>query len=308
MTASGDFIPQDPEFEVAPNYPTAFGITFTPTVSGIACGIVGVGAAIFLWITFVQPALDQYNQLKDQVEQKKAQLLEQERVEKQLKDAKARLVQVGKQREDVMALFATQNDLDTVLIDLNKLIETNNAGLLAARQAKLATCPAWVRAQYTSIASAQSFEEQNGPLVAEAKLKKFQPVDLAQATQGKPVPVPGVINDGSYGEALNNKLKRQTINVEFEGNFNQTQSIFRAIERLQPLLIVHNLDVKLGGNNSGTVGKRLFESGPGETIRFLTNCQPDSLVTTTFQMDALLPLTPEEMKQVAAPPNPPAKK
>lgn len=46
------------------------------------------------------------------------------------------------------------------------------------------------------------------------------------------------VEDGSLGTALNGKMKRQTITMELEGTFDQTQSIIRNFERLQSALLV----------------------------------------------------------------------
>jgi len=61
-----------------------------------------------------------------------------------------------------------------------------------------------------------------------AKLKRF--VSVNQADE--------VISDSSLGPAVNGKLKRRVFNIALEGTFDQTESILRNIERLQPLLIV----------------------------------------------------------------------
>jgi type IV pilus assembly protein PilO len=131
-----------------------------------------------------------------------------------------------------------------------------------------------------------------GDLVVSSKLKKFTPDPKAS----------GIITDSSYGSTLNNKLKRETASVSFEGNFNQTQSILRSMERLQPLLLFKGLEVALTGPNN-QAPRRLFEVR-GNTIQFLPNCQPEPKLTTTFQLEAPLPLTPEELK-AANPPAPP---
>ena len=47
MSMSGDFIPPDADFNDGPNYPSAFGITFTPMISGICLGVLGIGLAAF---------------------------------------------------------------------------------------------------------------------------------------------------------------------------------------------------------------------------------------------------------------------
>ena len=46
------------------------------------------------------------------------------------------------------------------------------------------------------------------------------------------------VDDGSLGTALDGKMKRQTIIMEVEGTFDQTQSIIRNFERLQSALLV----------------------------------------------------------------------
>jgi type IV pilus assembly protein PilO len=300
MTA-GDFIPDDSGFESAPAYQTIFGIPMSPLVVGILCGLLGLGAAAYLFVNFVQPALQENQDLQAKVEEQENQLKQQDEIKKQVKEAKEQLVKVTQQKEQVMALFASPKDLDTLLLDVNKLIERNNAEFESATRAKLSNCPAWVQSQYNDVISYEKFKNQIGDLVAQAKLNKFNPDTKAGAQ---------LVTDSSLGAPLNGKLRRQSINVEFQGNFNQTQSIFRTIERLQPLLLVKRLDVKVGDGGSSAQTKSLYEveADTGQ-VRFLTNCQPDARITTAFQMDALMPLSPEESKAAAAaaaaPPPPP---
>ncbi|NES74023.1 MAG: hypothetical protein F6K24_56985, partial [Okeania sp. SIO2D1] len=49
-----EFIPEGEEQQ--PDYPQAFGVTFTPTVSGVLVGVLGFGVAAYLAYTFVLPA------------------------------------------------------------------------------------------------------------------------------------------------------------------------------------------------------------------------------------------------------------
>ncbi|MBW4443775.1 MAG: hypothetical protein KME10_21615 [Plectolyngbya sp. WJT66-NPBG17] len=291
MTA--DFIP-DSEFENTPNYPTAFGITFTPAISGVLLGLAGIAGAGAIAAYLVMPALEANQALDAKVKEKTEQLQQQGAIRKQIQDAKDQLAQAKQKRDQVYGLFANEKTLNTLLFDLNQLIERNNAGLLAARNTKLNACPVYVQRVFGTQQGAQEFQDRFGQLVAEAKLKKFKPDEKGAA----------VISDGSLGAPINNKLKRQTIDIEIRGNFNQTQSIFRTIERLQPLLLVRNLDVKVIDNK---VSEGLYEIQPDGTIRYLTNCQPDNQITATFQMDALLPLSEVDRKAIQAVP-PPEKK
>lgn len=291
MTA-GDFIPQDSDFDQGPSYPTVFGVTITPVVSGVLLATAGVIGAAALWAYLVSPAWESYQTLKADVEAKREQVGQIAAVKKQITDAKTKLTQVNQQRDQVYALFANEKTLNTLLLDINQLVEKNNSGRVPATRSKLANCPAAIQDQYANVSTYNKFEDSFGALVGEAKLRKFTP-DPKGAE---------VITDSSLGSAINGKLKRQVINVEFQGNFNQTQSIFRTIERLQSLLLVKNLSVQIGDKNKSAGG--LYEVLPGGNVRFLTNCQPDTLITTGFQMEALLPLSAADKKVV--PPSPAA--
>ncbi|MBW4421818.1 MAG: hypothetical protein KME13_21795 [Myxacorys californica WJT36-NPBG1] len=287
---NGDFI-QDSEFE-SPNYPTVFGLTMTPVVQGVLFGLGGVIACGAMMVYLVSPTWETYQALDAKVKEKSEQVKQQDAIRQQIKAAKVRLEKSKQQREQVYALFANEKSMDTLLLDLNQQIEKNNVGLLAAKQSKLNACPIYVREAFASSDGADQFTQKFGPLVAQAQLNKFKPSEKGVE----------VVNDGSLGAAVDNKLKRQSINVEFQGNFNQTQSIFRTIERLQPLLLVRNLDVKVG--DGAKTGTQLVEFEPDGRIRYLTNCQPDTKITTSFQMQALLPLTDVDRKAIAAVPTP----
>jgi type IV pilus assembly protein PilO len=91
----------------------------------------------------------------------------------------------------------------------------------------------------------------------------------------------GIISDGTYGEAVNNKLERRVYNVSIQGSFPQVVSIIRSIERLQPLLVVSNFNSQLDPST-----QRLVLNGEGQAV---PTAQPEPRITTTFRLDALLP-------------------
>jgi len=67
--------------------------------------------------------------------------------------------------------------------------------------------------------------------------------------------------------------------VEFDAPAEQTQSILRNIERLQPLLIVRDYQSSLAqaaADSKGKAARRL------------------ATITTSFQLQALIPVSPEE--------------
>ncbi len=280
MTA-GDFLQESDENTAS--YPAVFGLSLTPMIIGVLCGVGGLIGFVAIVMNLVMPAWETQQQLQSKVEEKSEQLKQQAMIRKQIQDAKDNLAKANQQRDQVYALFASEKTLNTLLFDINQLIEKNNTGLLTATNAKLNGCPVYVRQLFGQVGGAQEFSDKFGDLIAEAKLKKFKPSEKGSE----------IISDGSLGAPINNKLKRQTIEVEFRGNFNQTQSIFRTIERLQPLLLVRDLEIKTIDNK---ISEGLYEIQPDGTIRYLTNCQPDNQITTAFKMDALLPLSEAEVK------------
>ncbi|MBF2020122.1 MAG: pilus assembly protein [Hydrococcus sp. C42_A2020_068] len=233
------------EAEEQGNYPTAFGITFTPQVSGIALAILGVLGAVYILANFVMPAYQNYQTLttdekakEDQVNQQKSGV-----IEKKLQETETKLKQAQNLKSEVLNLFSSQATLDTLLIDINKFVASKNA-----------------------------------------KLVNYKP-------QGNEATI---VNDGSLGTLVNNKLKRQTINLELEGTFEQTQSILRDIERLQPLLLVKNISSKM------TVSPFVVLPNPKTKQTELISLP--SMLKTTLTLDVVLPLTPEEAAAVAQPP------
>ena len=287
MTAGGDFIPNDPNLDTGPSYPVVFGIALTPTIIGILLAVGGIALAAYVFLTFVQPALEKYNDLKQKVQTKEDQVQQQAAIAKQDADARANLEAAKKQRADVLTLFANESTLDTLLLDLNRQIETRNAGVTKLEQDRLAACPAWVRSNVDEL-------RKNGvELARKAVLRDFTPDPKAS----------GIVADSAYGSLVDNKLKRQVANVTLEGNVNQTQAIFRNIERLQPFLVFKDVKIVIGDGNQGNTNvNRLFEVR-GNTVQFLPNCQPEPKLTTTFKLEALSPLSPaEKPKPAAAPP------
>lgn len=250
MTASGDFIPTgDPnEFE-EPSYPKLFGLSLTPTVTGVLVALLGLGAAIWLWITFVQPTMQRNQQLKQDVATKQQQLINQEETQRQIEEARARLDEAQQLQTEVLSLFATERSVDTLLLDVNERVQSANAGI-------------------------QDPDRR-------ATLARF---DLNEEASG-------IITDGSYGDAVNNKLRRQVYDVEIEGTFPQVVSIVRSIERLQPLLVVSNLNSQLDSST-----QRLVLDDRG---RIVPTGQPETRITTAFQLAALVPVEQTETPDAA---------
>ncbi|RUR72967.1 pilus assembly protein PilO [Chlorogloeopsis fritschii PCC 9212] len=246
MTLSEDlnFIDAGELDEGASGFPVVFGITFTPKIIGILVGVLGIAGALFMVMNLVMPAWESFqqqqskqNDLQGQVEQKKSTIKQMDKVKQEQNEAKQQQIQL-------LSLFADEKTLDTLLIDLNRLIEAGN-GKLAFNAVR-------------------------------AKLRKFTPAP------NKPEP----ITDSSLGPGVNGKLKRSSITIDIVGTYEQTQSILRNIERLQPLLIVKDYQSSLAPEPAPEKGKPLSRIGPAP-------------ISTSFQLQALMPLNPDEVAAAA---------
>lgn len=127
MTATGGFAREDEL--LGPSYPTLFGITFTPTVSGILAAVVGVGLAAYVGTQLVSPKITEYQGLQESVEQKKTDLEQKEATTQRVDEIVARLNRAKRENSEVRTLFSDQQALDTLLLDLNRVIVSSNAEL-----------------------------------------------------------------------------------------------------------------------------------------------------------------------------------
>ena len=247
MTVTEDFISvEEGGLEAAaPAYPNAFGITFTPALSGILIAVLGLAGALYLLLNQVMPALQKNQELQASRNEKQSQFEQKEANLRQGQKVKTELAQAKQQKTEVLKLFANEKSLDTLLLDLNRLVESANAKL-----------------QRNEVRS---------------KLKKFVPAKQSGE----------VITDGSLGPEVNGKLRRQVVNVEIEGPTAQTQAILRNIERLQSLLIVRDYQ------------STLVQATPDQQTQVVSG---PATITTSFQLQALIPLSTEEAAKAATPP------
>ncbi|BFM40135.1 pilus assembly protein [Synechocystis sp. LKSZ1] len=120
------------DFGSESNYPTAFGITFTPKVSGIGLGLLGLFGAGYVLVTFFMPALGKYLELKldETTKQEQVNQQTQSTLQQKLQEAEGRLQQAEKRRATVLDLYANSNDLKTLLLDVNTLIQSRDLTFL----------------------------------------------------------------------------------------------------------------------------------------------------------------------------------
>jgi len=128
MTLTGDF-GGPPIQDSAPNYPTLFGVTLTPVVSGILIALVGLGGAVYLATLLIAPKAEEATKLQLEITQQENDLSQREVILKQLNDVIASLERAKAENTDVRSLFATQDALNTLLLDINRLILNSGAQL-----------------------------------------------------------------------------------------------------------------------------------------------------------------------------------
>ena len=226
-------------------HPNAFGITLSPELSGALFAVLGLGGGLYLCLNQLMPAWENVQKLSADLALKQAQVLQKQAGLQRTAELKTALAQAQHQHSEVLAMFGNQNSLDTLLLDLNRIIESANAKLKQHQ--------------------------------ARAQLQRFVPGNQSAE----------VITDGTLGERLNGKLKRRVFNVAFTGTFEQTESIFRNIERLQPLLTIKDYQ--------STRAPSPPADGKGKVVR-----GAPTLINTSFQLQAIMPVSSEESAQAVA--------
>jgi len=239
-----DYTEQEPhpalsELRFQTDIPSAFGITLTPELSGALFAALGIGGGIYLSLNQLMPAWEKHQLLEADIAQKQTQV---QRIQVGLQRAhtlKTALAQAKHQQTDVRAMFANQKSLDTLLLDLNRIIESANA----------------LVKQYE----------------ARAQLQRFVPGNHADE----------LIADGTLGSRVNGKLKRRVFNIAFSGTFEQTVSILRNIERMQPLLTILDYQSTLAPTPPADAKGKVVRGG-------------SPVINTSFQLQAIMPVSSEE--------------
>ncbi|USR92280.1 hypothetical protein NEA10_06035 [Phormidium yuhuli AB48] len=286
MAYDNDFIPG--EEEEATNGIVFMGVTLSPPILGVILAVLGIGGGVWLAYQFVQPLLSERQDLQVEIAEKETQIDAQGNVQEQIERAEAEREEVQELQQDVLSMFATPDSLETLLLDINQQVNQRNANLSADEiRTRLVDrgCPAGLLEDFTNVN-----ERVNG-FFSEVSLEEFTPVFPGNArgqTNAANITADGyeLVTDGSFGRQANEQIKRQTYQVRMQGNFAQTRTVLEQLERLQPLLVVRRFQ-----SRQETPTFIYDENG------LLANCQPETSVTTSFKLEALLPLSQEELQQ-----------
>lgn len=103
-----------------------FGQTISTRTLGIALGIVGIGIAGYIFVNHVQPVWTTIDSTRSGIEAKKTSISAKDTEIKAKADLPQKLATAKERLETVLSLLPNQDTIDTLLIDLNKLIKTEN--------------------------------------------------------------------------------------------------------------------------------------------------------------------------------------
>lgn len=237
---------------------TIFGLKLTPKIIGIVIGVVGIGLAGYLYTQFVQLEAQKRDELNAKITEAEGKIQKPEVLQRQKAEAQQNLAIAQQRRAEVTTMFADDATLDTLLFDLNQLIGRINTGIQGDDR--------------------------------KAQLTKFDPVMPTPAPGTKPggsVSPVEVVTDSSLGPGVNGQLRRKQYKVEFVGDFAQTQAFLRSLELMQSLLVVKNLKSQLAESTQ----KIEVDLQQGKLIPI---GQPQTKIKTSFDLQALLPLKPED--------------
>jgi type IV pilus assembly protein PilO len=112
-----------------PTYPAIFGIALSPMLIGGVLTAVGIGAAAYLGYSNLMPQYQANQEAQTKLANVTQQIQERRDMAKKIVAAEADLKKAKEQRESVLALFANEQKLDTLLLDLNKLINSRQGEL-----------------------------------------------------------------------------------------------------------------------------------------------------------------------------------
>ena len=240
-----------------------FGIKLTSQVQAIGIAVLGLLLAGGIGYQFVLPEFQKSGDFKQKItESKQTQQQLQAQIQKKT-EAEAKQEEAKQRRANVTAMFASDASANTLLLDMTQLVNRINAGV------------------------------QGDDL--KAKITKFEPdIPPAAATAATAAIDPDILADTSFGPSLAGKLRRKKFKVEFEGNFAQTRNFMRNLELMQSLLVVRNLKSELPQSTQPLEVD--FVKG-----KIVPVDQPQTLIKTTFDLHALLPLKQEEKPPTPAP-------
>jgi hypothetical protein len=131
MTFAEEFVPEGQD-NATPDYPVAFGVTFTPTVIGVLCGLAGIVGAIAIVMYLIMPIWTEYQTLQTSKQDKENQIQQKQagKADEKIKELEAKLQIAETLKPQILSLFSQEKDLNTLLLDLNSQVDARKADMI----------------------------------------------------------------------------------------------------------------------------------------------------------------------------------
>ncbi|MCT7967279.1 hypothetical protein NG799_13125 [Laspinema sp. D1] len=273
MTVSEQFMAMEAARAEAAPPPGSYKIgsfVLTPQIQGILIAVLGLGLAGFAGFKMLLPAMEEQTNLKAQIAAKEAEIATQQSKIRQRDEARANLATTQQQKENVLALFAQGATLETLLLDINQIVRQSGGNLESFKPVPEPSPNDWIFTDAPAAAAGAAAPPPADP--AAAPVPATPSLTLSQAVEGK------------------------TMELEMAGSYQQTLDTLRRLERLQQMVVFGEFTSTLGEGS-----QRIFVDPDGK----ITEQSPANL-ETNFNLIAVMPLPPEQLKNLAAPPPPPA--
>ena len=243
-------------------------LVITPMIQGVLAGVAGLAVSGLLVWKLVLPALATRTTLETEIAAIKGDISNKEKTAATLKEAEAKLEEAKRQKNDVISLFPDNKALQTLLLDINKIVKQRGAQLGAF---KPVTEDNWILKPEGTAAGGAPPAQAPPPTGADGKpANPAADLKLTQAIEGK------------------------TVEMELKGNFNQVQTSLRDFERLQQMVLLDGFTLKLNAESQYVV-----VNSQGQIVK-----RGEPKIETKFKLMAVVPLPAEELEKLAAPPPP----
>jgi len=241
MTVASEegFVPGLDEEEGTPPPPGSLVVgplVITPIVQGIAIGVLGIALAGVLAWKMLLPAMSKTGELEQQISENKNKIENQKNRKAKLKEVSDKLEVAEQQKQNVMALFGTNDFLETLLFDVNKIVVENHRATMQTFNPVEDSSSSWIFGGEAAAAQTNA----DGEAAA-------APPKLAEAIEGV------------------------TIAVQMEGEWQQQQATLHDLERLPAMVLMDEFSLQVDREGQKLVSERLNQYTPQGQPKLITS-------------------------------------
>lgn len=229
---------------------TIGGVSIGSQTLGIAIGVIGLVGGGLIFLQLVQPLLDAIGTAQTAIATKTNSIRTKEQEAARKGEVEQKIAESKKRREAVLALLPSQENIDTLIIDINARLQELGEPLIVSPVANI---------------SGSAFR---------SRLDDFSPSNVTEGSPDRP-------------------FKTREYRLAISATYEDTLEFMRKLERLRPLLVVKDLNLK-----KSTV-QIDAENLTAEQKSYVVATLPP-LITTNFNLIAYIPLSPDELAALQA--------